>query len=265
MDRFRIHRSIPRETATGRLGGCLLAVALAFSAARDLPAQNPGEDLKFANGLFQQRRYDLAAEEYRKFLDANAKSTAPEVASATYALATCKLFLGQYAEARKAFEDFLLLDPDNPNVASARFRVGETSYLLGDVEKGAKALKQYLDDAPADHPQRDSALVYAGDLSLRQEKPRDAEASYAKALAEFPKGRLVTRAIGAFPFVLRPVGKGSVDRYRQQGILFFSFHVELSSVIETNLSPLRTADFALRAIRRSRVRPVRSAARSMAT
>lgn len=195
MDRFRILRSIPPETGPGRLGGCLLAVVLVFTAARDLPAQNPAEDLKFANGLFQQRRYDLAAEEYRKFLDANAKSTAPEVAGATYALATCKLFLGQYAEARKAFEDFLLIDPDNPNVASARFRVGETSYLLGDVEKGAKALKQYLDEAPADHPQRDSALVYAGDLALRQEKPRDAEASYAKSLAEFPKGRLATRAI----------------------------------------------------------------------
>lgn len=195
MDRSRHRRSIPGSIRRGLIGRCVLAAGLASSATQLAIAQDAAPDLKFANGLYQQRRYDLAAEEYRKFLDANAKSSAPEVAGATYALATCKLFLGQYAEARKAFDDFLLLAPDHPNAASARFRVGEASYLLGDVEQAAKALNRFLAEAPADHPQRDSALVYAGDLALRQEKPQDAETFYAKSLNEFPRGRLVARAV----------------------------------------------------------------------
>lgn len=195
MDGFTSHRSIPDKAYSRWLGVVLLAAVIATLVVEPAKAQDSSLDLKFANGLFQQRRYDLAADEYRKFLDANPKSTTPEVAGATYAFATCKLFLGQYAEARKAFDDFLALAPDNPNAPSARFRVGETSYLLGDTERAAKELRQYLDTAPADHAQRDSALVYAGDLALRQEKPAEAEAYYSKSLTDFPKGRLLTRAI----------------------------------------------------------------------
>lgn len=158
-------------------------------------AQDIPENLKFANGLYQQRRYDLAAEEFQKYLAANAKSTSDDVANATYALATCRLFLGQYAEARKAFDEFLAKAPKHPNVASAQFRVGETSYLMGDMQRAGEALKLFLDEAPAEHPQRDSALVYAGDVALRQEKPDAAIGFYQKAIEAFPTGRLTTRAV----------------------------------------------------------------------
>jgi TolA-binding protein len=195
MERYRNIRTIRCGARLSTALRAAIAVLVVSASVSRIEAQDAAQDLKFANGLFQQRRYDLAADEYKRFLDANAKSTAPEVATATYALATCKLFLGQYAEARRAFEDFLLLAPEHGNAVSARFRVGETSYLLGDLDKAAKALKDYLATSPADHPQRDSALVYAGDVALRQEKAVEAEKLYRQSIETFPKGRLVTRAI----------------------------------------------------------------------
>ncbi|MFM7317696.1 MAG: tetratricopeptide repeat protein, partial [bacterium] len=173
----------------------LAALALLAASPASLLAQQSAETLRFADGLFQQRRYDIAAEEYQKFLRENKQEKSPEAVAATYALATSQLFLGRYAEARKSFEDYLkIAAADHANFASAQFRVGETSYLMGDVEKAESALATYLEKAPAGHPQRDSALVYAGDVALRREKLDQAISFYEKSLEQFPKGRLATRA-----------------------------------------------------------------------
>lgn len=173
----------------------LAGLAVVTLATYRLPAQQGGDTLRFADGLFQQRRYDLAAEEYQKFLRENKQEKSPEAIAANYALATSQLFLGRYAEARTSFENYLKIAPaDHANFASAQFRVGETSYLMGDMEKAESALATYLDKSPASHSQRDSALVYAGDVALRREKLDAAIGFYEKSLDQFPKGRLATRA-----------------------------------------------------------------------
>ncbi len=180
-------------------------------------AQEIPDALKFANGLYQQRRYDLASEEYQKFLKENPKATNLDIANATYAFATCKLFLGQYAEARKAFEDFIAKSPDHPNIASAQFRAGETSYLMGDLEKAQSSLKLFLEKSPADHPQRDSALVYAGDIAIRQEKPDAALELYQKAISAYPNGRLTSRAIFGLgrSFSLKARHKEALEQFQK--------------------------------------------------
>ena len=182
-----------------------------------ISAQEIPESLKFANGLYQQRRYDLASEEFQKFLKENPKASNTDIASATYAFATCKLFLGQYAEARKAFEEFIAKSPDHPNIASAQFRAGETSYLMGDLDKAQSWLKLFLEKSPADHPQRDSALVYAGDIAIRQEKPDAAIELYQKAIAAYPNGRLTTRAIFGLgrSFSLKARHKEALEQFQK--------------------------------------------------
>ena len=190
-----INCRIPKLHLKNNLAAAAILAILCNCYSLPVSAQDVPENLKFANGLYQQRRYDLAAEEFQKYLAENAKANTDDVANATYALATCRLFLGQYAEARKAFDEFLTRSPKHPNVASAQFRVGETSYLMGDMPRAGQALKLFLDQAPAEHPQRDSALVYAGDVALRLEKPDDAIIYYKKAIESFPAGRLTTRAV----------------------------------------------------------------------
>lgn len=180
-------------------------------------AQDASESLKFANGLYQQRRYDLAADEFQKFLKENPKASKTEIANATYAYATCRLFLGQYSDARKAFEEFLTKSPDHPNFASAQFRAGETAYLMGDMDHAQSSLKLFLEKSPVDHPQRDSALVYAGDISIRQEKPDAAIDFYKKALDQYPTGRLTTRAIFGLgrSFALKQRHKEALDQFEK--------------------------------------------------
>src|SRR5690242_2829492 len=68
--------------------------------ARQVP-----EALNFANGLLRDRRYDLAAEEYEKFLKTD--PPAGDEADARFGLATARLYLGRYKEARAQFEAFL--------------------------------------------------------------------------------------------------------------------------------------------------------------
>lgn len=175
----------------------ILTVFAIFAIMCSAPvlSQDVPESLRFATGLYQQRRYDLAAEEFQKFIAENKTKNSPDVVNAQYALATCRLFLGQYAESRQSFEDFLkIAPPEHPNLSAAQFRVGETSYLMGDMQKAEGALARYLDQSPKDHPQRDSALVYAGDVSLRLEHTDQALSFYELALKQFPKGRLATRA-----------------------------------------------------------------------
>src|SRR5579863_2209338 len=56
--------------------------------------------LKFANGLFRQRKYDLAAEEYDRFLSTN--PTGPDRTDALFGLGNARLYQGRHAEARRA-------------------------------------------------------------------------------------------------------------------------------------------------------------------
>ena len=67
--------------------------------ARRLP-----DALKFANGLLRQKKYDLAAEEYERFVSSGAKG--PDLDDARFGLATARLYQGNFPEARGAFDEF---------------------------------------------------------------------------------------------------------------------------------------------------------------
>src|SRR5205807_10568409 len=138
------------------LAACLMLVA-------ELPAHYPAdptesakpstnakavpEALNFANGLLRDRRYDLAAEEYERFLQS--ATSGPDVIEARYGLATSRLFLGQYAEARVQYETFLRdAAANDANAPTARFRIGETAYMMGDLAAARRALETYVRDNP---------------------------------------------------------------------------------------------------------------------
>jgi TolA-binding protein len=82
-------------------------VAAPSSSSRRLP-----DALKFAAGLLRQKKYDLAAEEYERF--ANSGATGKDLDDARFGLATARLYLGNYREARRAFDEFLKDAPADP-------------------------------------------------------------------------------------------------------------------------------------------------------
>ncbi|HEX8200605.1 MAG TPA: tetratricopeptide repeat protein, partial [Isosphaeraceae bacterium] len=194
------HPSPRRRGAVLALG--VVVVSALAPAARGQPGATPArgaaaprravpEGLNFANGLFQQRQYALAAEEYERFLRG---PVAPaEAAEARYGLANARLFLSQYKEARRQFEEFLRAAPDHPNAPTARFRVGETAYMLGDLPAARAALEAFTAANPG-HRHLDTAWPYLGDVCFGVGDLAGARRAYEQALASFPDGRLADRA-----------------------------------------------------------------------
>lgn len=160
-------------------------VAAAEKESRRLP-----QALRFANGLLLENRYELAADEYSRFLKDGA--TGLDAAEAHYGLARARLFLNQYEESRAEFRAFLQAAPEHPNAATALFRVGETSYLLGDLAAARTALESYTKANPR-HAHCDTAWPYLGDVCFRLNDFAGARTAYETALGQFPQGRLANR------------------------------------------------------------------------
>src|SRR5262249_45324373 len=104
------------------------------------------EALNFANGLFRDRRYEMAAEEYERFL--KGARPGPDADEARFGLANARLFQGRYDQARKSFEEFLKAAPNHPNASTALYRLGETAYMLGDLRAARPALEKFTAENP---------------------------------------------------------------------------------------------------------------------
>ncbi len=165
------------------------AIGQAPDAARKIP-----EGLNFANGLYRSRRYDLAAEEYEKFLRSNQPRAEADTADAWFGLGNARLFLGQYKEARQAFEDFVKAAPNHPNAPTGRYRVGESAYVLGDLPAARQALEGYVGSNAPDRRYLQAAWSHLGDVDFRLNDLPAARKAYESALAGNPQGSLASRA-----------------------------------------------------------------------
>src|SRR5690606_2207150 len=100
------------------------SVAPARAQAPSATPRRVPDGLNFANGLFRERRYEMAAQEYERFL--KEAKPGPDADDGRFGLANARLFQGDYAKARQAFEEYLRQAPKSPNAATAWYRVGET-------------------------------------------------------------------------------------------------------------------------------------------
>lgn len=149
------------------------------------------EALNFANGLFRERRYEMAAEEYERFL--KGARPGPDADEARFGLANARLFQGRYDQAKREFQDFLKGAPDHPSAATAWYRVGETAYMLGELPVARQALEKFTAENPG-HRHLETAWPYLGDVCLRLGDLPRARQAYDRALATHPEGRLAARA-----------------------------------------------------------------------
>jgi TolA-binding protein len=196
---FRFVDSCPCTACGALLAATLLCADISPSAAQSASDRRTGgetrrlpEALNFANGLLRDRRYDLAAEEYERFLKTS--PSAPDAADARYGLANTRLFLVQYQEARKQFEEFLRIAPNNANAVTAWFRVGEMSYILGDLPAARSALEKYVSLAgDSTHRFLSTAWPYLGEICFALDDLPAARRAFERAEREFPKGPQVDR------------------------------------------------------------------------
>jgi TolA-binding protein len=186
----------------------MMAIGLIWVASTSSLAQTPGAPqapaaktdpprvvpptLNFANGLYRNRQYDLAAEEYDKFLKTGKPNAPIDLAEAWFGLGSSRFVLGRYPESRQAFEAFLKVAPDHPVAPVARFRIGEAAYLLGDLTEARGALEAYL--ASGDRRYREAAWSHLGDIGVRANDLPAARKAYENALMGNPQGSLANRA-----------------------------------------------------------------------
>src|SRR5215216_1390727 len=114
-------------------------LALALAGATCTPpvfADTPDEQYDYASGLYGKRIYSTAAQELKKFLDANPNHEKAKLAAYQWASALSRSDKDKkgpdYAAAAAAYEWALQKYPTAPApiVSAARFELGEAYYFL---------------------------------------------------------------------------------------------------------------------------------------
>jgi cellulose synthase operon protein C len=145
------------------------------------------EEYRYAAGLYRQQRWDLAADEFRKFIKNH-----PDHERVPYA----RLYLGMtlvnadhYAEARDVLRAYVRDYPQSKSLPDALYRAGECSYLLDDLKSAERELGRFVADYPK-HDLVEWALPYLGDSKLRLKEPAAARDLFKMSLDRFPRSRL---------------------------------------------------------------------------
>ena len=178
------------------------AVASSNSDRKPIP-----KALSFANALLNDHRYELAAEEYARFLATN--PSVADRADALYGLARAQLFLRDYPKARASLESFLQAAPDHKNAPSALFRLGEAAYLMRDLPAARQALERYVQAYPG-HAQQQVAWPYLGATRYELGELELAQQALEKAISDYPQSPLADRSRYTLAKVLS--ARGEADR-----------------------------------------------------
>ena len=150
-------------------------------------SQSLPEEYRFATGLYQKQRWDLAADAFRQFL-----KKYPDHERVPYG----RLYLGltlvnadHLSDARQVLREYVRDYPRSKSLPDALYRVGECSYLLDDLKSAETEFQQFLKQYPQ-HDLAEWALPYLADTKLRLKQPDTARDLFKRALAQYPHSRL---------------------------------------------------------------------------
>jgi len=161
--------------------GSLLLLVLVQPALGDVA----NDQYRLATRHYSQQRWQLAAQEFQTLLrEFPAHENKPE---AIFLLGESFVQLERFDEARKLFVEFVELAPQHRFAAQARFRAGETAFLVGTREAAKTALTEFRTKHP-ENPLNAYALAYLGQIALDGKDGAGAEAVYRTALQQFKKG-----------------------------------------------------------------------------
>lgn len=99
-----------------------------------------------AYGDYLQGRYDLARDQFERFLTAYPQD--PRMANARYWIGECHYSQKHYPEALAAFQDVLKNHPLSAKANGARLKLGLTHLAQGETAQGVEALKTLIKLAP---------------------------------------------------------------------------------------------------------------------
>ena len=144
--------------------------------------------LELAGIELETRHFKPAAELLRRLRSvlANAPAGWPEELrmQQTYQLGVCEFELGEFAEARKLFEEFITLFPNSTLLASASFYCGEAAYQTDQPGKAVTHLNRVVEQFPLDSTYGPALLRLGACLASLQHWPRS-EQVFTEYLTRF--------------------------------------------------------------------------------
>lgn len=166
-----------------------LIIGLMISSTPKSFADDGLDEYNVGLGLYNQRRWDLAAKTFESFI-----KKFPDHSKSSLG----KLYLGQtlvnlreYEKARTSLRDFVKASPQNVNALQAKYRIAECSYFLDQYPTAIEEFQEYTTKAPATDPLMEWALPYLGDAQFRSGKLNEAVETFKTSISKFPKGRMV--------------------------------------------------------------------------
>ncbi|MDA0321561.1 MAG: tetratricopeptide repeat protein [Verrucomicrobia bacterium] len=170
-------------------GGCYrtlasltLAIVMVATSLRGGPAE---DQFNFAEGLFIQKDYESALEEYAIYIKDHA--TEASAGTAHYRAAECRFRLGQLKEAAAAYSVALKQHPKLPDAELAGYNLGRCHLELKNY---APALAAFTTAAKSTRKEiQEEAYVGAGECLLQLKKYDQAVPHYAAFLEQFPESK----------------------------------------------------------------------------
>lgn len=175
----------PRSAAVWMLAATVALAALPgrWAAAQELRGLYSG------NAFLNEGHYDLAAAEYRRFLQSHPQHE--KAAEASYGLAVCLYHLDRHAEAVAELEK-LRRAQGFPYAAETLMVLGRARMKLGQPDDAAAAFAAILQEHPA-HEQAEQAAALRAEALNKAERHRDVTEACRVYVTRFPQGALRER------------------------------------------------------------------------
>lgn len=186
-----------------------------YAADAQVTGSSAEQDFAFASGLFRDKNYQLAFEEFTAITVRHPGSGL--AVDAAYYAAECQYQQGYLTDADIAFRTFVEKHPLGKLADDAIFRRGEIAFRRGDH---AAALVQYdriLNDYP-DANTAHEAAYWAGESALHLRDFDRARALYTRAYERHPEGRI--RDYAAFSIAYVDEQEGRIPQARAGYISF---------------------------------------------
>ncbi len=176
----------------------LIQINPTFAQEDRSPSSKEQQDFDFANGLYQRKNYDTAAEVFAKFIQEYPGSEHRKTAMFRRAESLYQHSLKQsnqnpvdakvvLIEAQFGFQEYIKFAPKGDKILDALLRHGEISYKLDDYKRGLTSLERVLNETE-EKSQTEAALFYAARCHEALEQYQQAEEKYQTVRGDHTKG-----------------------------------------------------------------------------
>jgi TolA-binding protein len=191
----------------------LVLLFVVQAAGQPMTSSYEAQDYTVAYGLYKDGQYQLAGEEFLRFLDRHPAS--PRSQDAAYLIAECLKLSGRSDEALERYEQFRHDYPGSVLVDDALFRTAEIQYAAGRFPDAIKRFREV--SSRRRNELAGEAAYWIGESYYKLDQLDSALAYYTKSRNDFPRGKVADFAWYSTGWLLqqRRMSVEAIDAYSQ--------------------------------------------------